>query len=121
MIPANYRFNRMRIQLTILAGLLLAAGTASAAGAGGDATKGAEVAKRCAACHGADGNTEVPTYPRLAGQYEDYLLTSLRGYADGSRANPIMKAQLNGLTDEDQRNVSAYFADQTGLKVVPVP
>jgi cytochrome c553 len=83
--------------------------------AGGDVEAGKEIAvKVCAACHGADGNSQIPTNPKLAGQYESYLARALMDYQSGARKNPIMSGFAATLSDEDIENVSAYFSSQTG-------
>ena len=93
-----------------LAGLLACA---PAAGAGGDAAKGQSIATGvCAACHGADGNAPIPANPNLAGQHPEYLLKQLRNYKSGERVNPIMAGMVAALSEEDMRNVAAYFASQ---------
>ena len=74
--------------------------------------KAAEV---CAACHGPDGNSPVPDFPRLAGQYEDYIVASLKKYKNGKRTNPIMVGMAATLSEEDVKNVATYFSKQTGL------
>ena len=75
--------------------------------------------KVCASCHGADGNSEVATYPKLAGQYESYLKQALMDYRAGNRKNPIMAGFATTLSDEDIENAAAYFAAQSGsLKVL---
>ena len=66
----------------------------------------------CAACHGADGNSTDPQFPRLAGQYEDYLVRALTDYRSGQRRNPIMSGFAAGLSDTDIANLAAYFARQ---------
>jgi len=69
----------------------------------------------CAACHGKDGNTPIdPTYPKIAGQYQDYLEHSLLDYKHDRRKNPIMGAQAKPLTRADIRNLAAYYASLTG-------
>lgn len=69
----------------------------------------------CAACHGKDGNTPIdPTYPKLAGQYRDYLEHSLLDYKHGRRNNPVMGAMAKPLTREEIRNVAAYYASLSG-------
>lgn len=94
----------------LLAGLL--AGTAYA---GGNAADGQKKSQVCAACHGADGNSGSPDFPRLAGQYEDYLYRALLDYKAGKRKNPIMSAQVQTLQDRDMKDLAAYFASQKGL------
>ena len=64
----------------------------------------------CAACHGMDGNSATPDYPRLAGQYGDYLAKALRDYKSGARRNPIMAGFAAGLSKQDIENVAAYYA-----------
>jgi len=69
----------------------------------------------CAACHGKDGNTPIdPSYPKLAGQYQDYLEHSLLDYKHDRRKNPIMGAQAKPLSRADIRNVAAYYASLPG-------
>jgi cytochrome c553 len=63
----------------------------------------------CAACHG-DGNKTVnDTYPKLAGQYPEYLSKALHEYKNGKRKNPIMGSQAATLTEQDIADLSAYF------------
>ena len=72
-----------------------------------------KVQEICAACHGIDGATPTaPDYPKLAGQYPDYLAKALRDYNAGRRKNPIMGAMATPLTDQDIENVAQYFSGQ---------
>ena len=48
--------------------------------------------------------------PNLAGQKEQYLLSSMRAYRDGSRNHATMRAMLGPLKDQDLKNISAYYA-----------
>lgn len=66
----------------------------------------------CAACHGPAGNSIVPDYPRLAGQYASYLDGQLRAFRDRSRVNDIMRTAVASLTDGDIANLSAYLSVQ---------
>jgi cbb3-type cytochrome c oxidase subunit III len=85
-----------------------------------DVAKGQQIASQvCAACHGADGNaTAGPANPKLAGQHADYLYKQLvnfvpkQGAKEAERANAIMMAFASQLSDEDKRNVSAFYASQ---------
>ncbi len=97
----------------VIAGALLA--LSSAAMAGGDAAAGKSKSTTCAACHGVDGNSTIPTNPRLAGQHEDYLVQSLQAYKSGARNSPIMAGMVAPLSDQDILDLAAYFASQTGL------
>lgn len=82
----------------------------------GDATAGAGKAAACAACHGLDGNSADPQYPKLAGQHERYLARQLALYKSGERENAIMLGFASALSSQDMRDIGAYFASQ---KVVP--
>ena len=95
------------------AAALFALGCGSAP-AGGDPEAGAKVAETCQACHGPDGNSPSPLFPRLAGQYADYLLKTLEDYRSGERENAIMKALVAPLTDQQMEDVSAFYASQPG-------
>ena len=94
--------------------LLLAAGVAFAPAVfAADINAGqAKVKEVCQACHGMDGNSQVPDYPKLGGQYPDYLMKALRDYKSGARKNPIMAGFAATLSDKDIENVAAYFASQ---------
>ena len=70
------------------------------------------VTEVCAACHGVDGNSQNPDYPRLGGQHPDYLAKALRDYQSGARNNAIMKAFATALNENDIADVSAWFARQ---------
>ncbi len=83
----------------------------------GDAARGKEKSQVCAACHGADGNSPTPAFPRIGGQHEDYLLQALLDYKAGRRKNPIMAAQLENLSKQDLGDLAAWFAAQQGLYV----
>ena len=72
----------------------------------------AKVKQVCAACHGQDGNSQSPDYPKLGGQYPDSLAKALRDYKSGARKNPIMAGFAATLTDKDIENVTAYYASQ---------
>jgi cytochrome c553 len=76
-------------------------------------TKNADTGQACVGCHGAGGNAPIdPSYPKLGGQYADYLQKALRDYKSGARKNPIMAGFAATLTDKDIDNVAAYFASQ---------
>ena len=80
--------------------------------AGGDAGKGEELSQTCAACHGADGNSTIGANPKLAGQYESYLVRALRDYRSGSRESAIMAGFAAALSDQDIRDLAAWFSSQ---------
>jgi len=84
--------------------------------AGGNASAGQAIAsEKCQACHGADGNSTSPQFPRLAGQYQNYLERALSEYQSGARSNPIMSGFAAGLSEQDKKDVAAWFSSQKGL------
>lgn len=84
----------------------------------GDAVKGKEKSAACAACHGADGNSAAPDFPKLAGQHADYLVRALTDYKAGKRKNPIMMGMAAPLTKQDMADLAAYYSAQKGLVIV---
>ena len=72
----------------------------------------------CQACHGLDGNSQTPDYPKLGGQQPDYLAKALRDYKSGLRKNPIMAGFAGSLSAKDIENVAAYYASQPPVLVV---
>ena len=136
----------LAIALTIAIGLVLAACSKSEAPTAegephkaghqhidaydGDAARGALIAvdkklsttgQACVDCHGAGGAKPIdPTYPVLAGQYQDYLFHTIQQYRDGGRDHALMAVQIKGaaeagkLDDQGIADLAAYFASQTG-------
>ncbi len=98
------------MRLLALVPLLLFIGGVPLAHAADIAAGQAKVKEVCAACHGLDGNSQVADYPKLAGQYPDYLAKALRDYKAGLRKNPIMSGMAAPLTAADVDNVAAYYA-----------
>ena len=90
--------------------------------AGGNAVAGADKAKTCAACHGADGNKPIaPDIPRLAGQHGDFLEHALMDYKSGARKDPVMGGMAAALSRQDIMDLAAYFQSLKGdLQVIPL-
>jgi len=86
-----------------------APGLAAAADVEAGKKKAQEV---CAACHNMNGISTIPDYPKLAGQYPDYLAKTLRDYKSGARKNAIMAGFASALTPQDIENLAAYYAGQ---------
>lgn len=110
----------------LLVAALLAAGSALAQSApdslvGGDADKGAAKAAVCAACHGPGGNSSNPEWPRLAGQHAPYGYLQLQAFKSGVRKNPLMSAQAASLSDQDMKDLAAFFASQKAQPGVASP
>ena len=99
--------------------LAFLAGCASGAFAQSNVTQSAVdkgqaiVAKVCVACHGTDGNSPIAINPKLAGQHPEYLAKQLADFkANGTRKNPVMLGMSAGLSAEDIKNVSMFYAAQ---------
>ena len=80
----------------------------------GDAKAGQAKAGTCAACHGADGNSADAQYPKLAGQHERVIWKQLKAFKSGERENAIMQPMAAALSEQDMRDLGAYFASQKG-------
>ena len=100
-----------RLVLILLVQMLVA----TFAFAGGNAAAGKEKSQVCVACHSETGMSPTPTFPNIAGQYEDYLYMTLKTYKSGSRNNAIMSGIVAALSDQDMKDLAAYFASQKGL------
>jgi len=76
-----------------------------------DPAKGAAIYNAaCAACHGADGNSAVPAYPKLSQQHPEYIAKQLAEFKSGKRANAVMLGFATALSDEDMRNIGAHLS-----------
>lgn len=78
----------------------------------GNVAAGKAKSATCVACHGADGNGNIPLYPRLAGQHEDYLRRVLQNYQSGARKNVVMSGMAKPLSPQDIADLAAYYASQ---------
>jgi len=79
----------------------------------GDAAIGKAKSATCAACHGPDGNSMAPNFPKIAGQHESYIAKQLRDYKSGARKDPTMTAMVIPLSESDIDDLAAYFASQS--------
>ncbi|MDH4583881.1 cytochrome c4 [Pseudomonas sp. BN415] len=98
----------------VIVSLLLTLGITGMAHAAGDAKAGQAKAAVCGACHGPDGNSAAPNFPKLAGQGERYLLKQMKDIKAGNRTVLEMTGLLNNLSDQDMADIAAYFASQKG-------
>ncbi len=103
-----------------LAGFLTL-GLGSTAFAAGDPQAGKEKAAVCAGCHGVDGNSSIGANPRLAGQYESYLLQALKRYKSGQRKDMLMANMVAALSEQDMKDLAAWFASQDADVLVVLP
>jgi cbb3-type cytochrome c oxidase subunit III len=98
----------------LIVSLLLTLGISGVAHAAGDAAAGQAKAAVCGACHGPDGNSAAPKFPKLAGQGERYLTKQLHDIKSGKRTVLEMTGLLTNLSDQDLSDIAAYFASQKG-------
>lgn len=89
-------------------------GAVSTVSAAGNAADGKMKSMACAACHGADGNSMIPTFPKLAGQHAAFIAKQLADFKSGARTDPTMTGMAMPLGEQDIADLSAYFASNTG-------
>jgi cytochrome c553 len=100
--------------LTTAAALLLILPTVTFAK--GNPADGQQKSATCSACHGETGIPLDPNYPKLAGQYADYLIKALSDYRSGKRTNVIMANFAVQLSNQDIEDLAAWFSSQEGLE-----
>ena len=98
-------FSRLWPLLVLLCGSSLAV-------AAGNPAAGKTKAEACGACHGVDGNSSAPIFPKLASQHASYISKQLHDFKSQKRPEPTMSALAEPLTDEDIADLSAYYAHQ---------
>ncbi len=96
-----------KLLLIVSLGALAVAGNASAAG---DATAGQTKSATCAGCHGADGNSMNPAWPKLAGQHANYIAKQLHDFKGGARKDATMSAMAAPLSEQDVDDLAAFFS-----------
>lgn len=96
----------------LLVSLLVSASVSGFAMAEGDPEKGESQAASCFGCHGMDGNSTAPSFPKLAGQSETYLVKQLSDIKSGRRESAVMAGFAAGLTPEMMANISAFYASK---------
>ena len=95
----------------------IALAVAAPAYAAGDAAKGRVKAITCMGCHGIPGyHNAYPNYPvpRVGGQHPEYIVIALKAYKSGQRGHKTMQAQAASLSEQDMRDIAAYFASAGG-------
>ncbi len=78
----------------------------------GDAEQGKAKSAVCGACHGVDGNSMIPAFPKLAGQNARYIYKQMHDIKSGAREVPEMMGIVAGLSDQDMADLAAYFEQQ---------
>jgi len=103
------------LTVSISLALLVSADLVSAQGnAGGGKAKAAS----CAGCHGEDGNSMMPGFPKLAGQHKGYLIKQLQDFKSGSRMSPMMAPMASGLDEKAIEEIADYYSVN---KITPNP
>ncbi|MBV7571102.1 cytochrome c4 [Pseudomonas sp. B1(2018)] len=105
---------KLIVSLLLTVGISGIAHAAGEAVQPGDAKAGQAKAAVCGACHGPDGNSMAPNFPKLAGQGERYLTKQLHDIKSGKRTVLEMTGLLTNLSDQDLADIAAYFASQKG-------
>ncbi len=93
------------IAILILSGLYI-----TGVQAAGDAEAGKQKSEPCVACHGVDGASVNPAWPKLAGQGEKYLVDQLQLFKDKVRVNTLMNPQAENLSEQDMQDIAAYYS-----------
>jgi cytochrome c553 len=99
----------MKKQFTTFVAALLLTGVAQAAG---NADAGKTKSATCMACHGADGNSPNPIWPKLASQHANFIQKQLTSFKGGGRADPLMAPMAAALSEQDMADLAAYFSSQ---------
>jgi cytochrome c553 len=108
----------MKARLSLLGALLtlsatLATAATPAPAAKPDLAKGQATAQVCAACHTFDGSRGSPANPIIAGQHPEYLVKQLQEFKSGKRKNPVMMGFASALSEDDMKNVAAFYASKS--------
>ena len=104
--------------LLIIAAAATSVAFGPAATAAGDAAAGKEKAAQCAQCHGLDGNSPAPTFPKIGGQHAGYIAQALEDYKTGARREPVMAAFAAALSKQDRQDLAAWYASRSGLYTI---
>lgn len=76
----------------------------------GNASAGKAKAASCAGCHGEDGNSMMPGFPKLAGQHQNYLVKQLKAFKGGERISPMMAPLAASLDEQTMEEIAAYYS-----------
>ena len=100
--------------------VLLSVLTTGTALALGNVEAGKTKAAACGGCHGLDGNSPLPNYPKLAGQNERYIAKQLAAFkANDTRKNAIMQGMAAAVSKEDAADIGAYFQSKKISSTAP--
>ncbi len=108
--------NLMKRSLLAVSASLALLSMTGVAQAAADINAGQQKSASCGSCHGKDGNSAVPMFPKLAAQNEEYLVKQMQAFKDGSRAGATMGAMVQGLSTKDMQDIAAYYEAQQVTK-----
>ncbi|HRJ53487.1 MAG TPA: c-type cytochrome [Candidatus Thiothrix moscowensis] len=100
-----------KVLMLVLTGLAVSVAT-SVWAEGGNAEAGKTKSATCAACHGMDGNSANPEWPKLAGQHPSYIVKQLMNFKNDERKNATMAPMAKPLSDQDMADLAAYYSAQ---------
>lgn len=101
-----------RLVLSLASLVLAVSSIGTQAQTAGDAAAGERKSAVCAACHGADGNSELGSNPKLAGQNVRYLVKQMTDIKEGNRTVALMTGLLDNMSEQDLEDIAAYYAEQ---------
>lgn len=108
-------------QIVLLLSMVTLLSYGSLAQAAGDPVKGKVKSAACAGCHGEDGNSQAPNFPKLSGQYADYIVKQVNDFLHNKRSDPIMSGMAaTAGSASDLADIAAFFASQKTMKGTPV-
>jgi cytochrome c553 len=87
-------------------------GASPLAAAAGNPVEGKELAAGCGGCHGQDGNSSAPIFPKLAHQHAGYISKQLHDFKSQKRPEPTMSALAESLSDDEIEDLAAYYEKQ---------
>ena len=105
----------------LLVTLIAIFGLSNMAMAQGNIEAGKAKSTTCIACHSADGNSTSDLYPKIAGQHKSYIEKQLTQFKNGERNDPVMTSMVIGLSEQDMRDLAAYYASQTATPETTSP
>jgi cytochrome c553 len=84
----------------------------AAAAPAGNAAHGRQISAPCAACHGADGNSSDPQFPKLAGQNAAYLYSQILAFKTKARPSPVMAPLVANVSEADAADIARFYSEQ---------
>jgi cytochrome c553 len=115
----------MKIKFLAVAIGVVMCGASAILHAEGNPRAGKDKAASCNSCHGDNGNSMAPNFPKLAQQHASYLVKQLQAFKSGDRNDPMMSAMALPLSDDDMDDLAAYYATQkisaNSMPVLPPP